>query len=136
MDNQFKEMCAELQEKIRSSYETSVTLDQAEKLAAEFLYAQMRVAQVLESSDLDARMKRSGNKAIRAAVYLSEATKSDKKPSDVMLNALVDTSPEVSGSQDAYDAAEAEKNLLENYYQIFREAHIYYRGLAKQSAGF
>lgn len=136
MKQEFLKTCKELEDKIRESYESSVTLDQAEKLAAEFLYAQMKVAEILQEVDLDSRMRKSGNKAIRAAVYLAEAGKGDKKPSDVMLNAMVDTSPEVSQSQDAFDHAEADKNFWENYYQIFREAHIFYRGLAKQSAGF
>jgi len=121
----------ELEQDIRNAYESSPTIEEAEKLAAKFLAAQMALSADLKQVDLDSRMKKSGLKAIRAAVYLQKASEGDKKPSDVMLNAMVDSDPVVGESQLSFDKAEVSKNHLENYLSVFHEAHIYFRGLAK-----
>jgi hypothetical protein len=76
-------------------------------------------------------MRKSGVKAIRAAVYLEGATKGEKKPSDVLLEAVVNTDKIVQDEQNALDAAEVRRNGLENYLSVFREAHIFFRGVAK-----
>lgn len=120
-----------LTNKIKDSYETGVTMEEAEKLAGEFLHAQLEVASQLKVADLDARMRRSGVKAVKAGVYLDAVQKSDKKPSDVMLTAIVDTDETVKTEQDAYDASEVDKDYLENVLNILRDAHIHFRTIAK-----
>ncbi len=127
----FIELCEELTEQIKSSYESGVAVEEAEKLAGKFLYAQLQVAEELRKADLDARMKKSGTKAIKASVYLEAATKSDKKPSDVMLGAIVDTSELVLGEQQKLDEAEVLKSSLDNYMSIFQNAHIHFRTISK-----
>ena len=127
----FTEYCEELQADIISAYESSPNLNEAEKLAAKFLNAMIETGKELQSCDLDFRMKRSGLKAIKGAVYLEAATKDAKKPSDVLIAALVDTDKLVISAQEAADAAEVYKNQLENYLSVFREAHIFMRGCAK-----
>lgn len=124
-------LAEELTSEITAAYEESVTIPQAEKLAAKFLSAQMKIATELAIADLDARMKKAGAKRIRAAVYYNEATKDAKKPSDAFLQAIVDASEIVEGEQKSLDEAEVDRDLLENYFSIFREAHIYFRGIAK-----
>lgn len=126
-----KDQLKDLEDVIVSSYESGVTLEEAEKLASRFLHAQIQVSSRLRELDLDARMKKSGAKAVRAAVYLSEATKGDKKPSDVMLQAHVDRDSLVQDAQNALDAAEVDRDELDRYFSIFREAHIHFRGIAK-----
>ncbi len=126
-----KEQLKDLEDIIVSSYESGVTLVDAEKLAARFLAAQIQVSQVLTTVDLDARMAKTGVKAVKAAVYLSEVQKSEKKPSDVLLGAIVDSSELVTSEQNRMDDSEAKRDELERYYNIFREAHIYYRGISK-----
>ncbi len=121
----------DLEKDITNAYAGQTTIEDAEKLAAKFLLAQMHVAQELSAADLDARMKKSGLKAVKAAVYMDAATKGEKKPTEAMLAATVDSDKIVGGEQDAYDTAEVGKDLLQNYYNIFREAHIYFRGIAK-----
>lgn len=127
MNKQFQD----LEKDIKSAYEEGVTLEQAERLAAKFLHAQLQVSALLQPADLDSRMRKSGLKALKAAVYLEAATKGDKKPSDVLLNALVDSDKLVQGEQDAFDGAEVSRDTLERYYNIFKEAHVYFRGVAK-----
>lgn len=127
----FNKLCAKLEASIQSTYEEGVTLETAERLAAEFLYAQLQVSTQLKTAALDSRMRKSGVKSVRAAIYLENATKGDKKPSDVLLQAMVDVDPLVQGEQKAYDEAEVEAEELERYYSIFQNAHIYFRGIAK-----
>ena len=126
-----EEYCKEFEEKIQSAYTEAVTLAEAETLAGQFLTAQMRISDEIRNADLDARMRRSGLKAVRAAVYMEEATKGDKKPSDVMLAALVDRDKLVQGEQEAFDKAECSRDNLERYYNIFREAHVFFRGVSR-----
>ncbi len=128
---EFKSYLKELELDITNAYESSPTLEEAEKLAAKFLSAQIKVGQELQSADLNARMRKTGLKAIKAAVFLQAATAGDKKPSDKMLEALVDSDKIVGEIQDAFDNAEVLKNQLENYLNIFNNAHIYFRGIAK-----
>lgn len=131
----FQELCKSLEKKIQNAYTEGVTMEEAEKLAAEFLFAQIRISEALKTADLSARMRKSGVKAVRAAVYLDGAKQGDKKPSDVLLQAQVDTNELVSGEQDALDQAEVERDELERYYNIFQNGHIYFRGVAKGAFG-
>lgn len=131
----FEKYCAELEAKITKSYEEGTTQEEAERLAAEFLVSQFKVAGLLASADLDSKMRRSGVKAIKAAVYMQKATETEKKPSDVLLNAAVDLHEVVQAEQEAYDRAEAYSDSLERYYNIFREAHLYYRTVSKGQFG-
>lgn len=131
MGSTFKTLCQHLETKIEDSYTNGVTLDEAEKLAAEFLHAQIKVSEQLKSSDLDARMRKSGVKAIRAAIYMEAATKGDKKPTEAALAATVDMNEIVQGEQKAFDEAEVNRDELERYYNIFQQAHVYYRQISK-----
>lgn len=127
----FTTYCEELEQDIKNAYENSPTIEESEKLAAKFLTAQIETGKALQVADLDSRMRRSGLKAIKAAVYLKAATADSKKPSDVLIGALVDSDKLVMGEQEAFDGAEVYKNRLENYLSVFRDAHIYFRALAK-----
>lgn len=131
MNTEVTSVFEELEADIRNAYEEGVTIDQAERLAAKFLHAQMQVSAQLTAADLDARMKKSGVKAIRAAIYLEEAKKGDKKPSDVMLEALINRNDLVTGEQQAFDEAEVSRDQLQHYMNVFKEAHIYFRGISK-----
>lgn len=131
MNNKLQTLCDSLSKEIEDSYESSVSIEQAEKLAAKFLYAQLQLSEELAVRDLDARMKKSGVKAIKAAVYHAEATKGDKKPSDAFLQSLVDMNEHVGSEQQSFDSAEVERERLQNYFNIFKEAHIFYRGISK-----
>lgn len=121
----------ELTKDIQLAHEEGVTLEQAERLAAKFLHAQIQVSEELLHADLDARMRKTGVKAIKAGVYMEGATAAEKKPSDVMLNASVDLNVIVQKEQDALDKSEVERDELERYYNIFKDAHIFFRGVAK-----
>lgn len=127
----FKELCKELEAAVQAAYDESPTIGEAEKLASKFLYAQMLVSSELTREDLNARMHKSGVKAIRATVFLEALQEAEKKPSDSVLGALVDNSELVKVEQKAFDEAEVNRAELERYYNIFQQAHIYMRQLSK-----
>lgn len=134
MNKKVSALCEELLAQIEASYEQGIGLEEAERLAGKFLAAQMHVANAMRDADLDSRMRKSGVKAIRAAVYLENATKSDKKPSDVLLQAIVDKEQVVQSAEEQQHAAEVERNRLQNFFEIFGNAHIHYRGIAKNGS--
>lgn len=133
--SKFKELCEQLETKIKLSYEEGVTLEVAERLASEFLYAQLAVSSELRKADLDSRMKKSGVKAIRAAVYLAEVKGAEKKPTEAMIQSIIDSDELVTGEQKGFDEAEVERDDLKRYYDIFTNAHIHFRGVAKGNFG-
>lgn len=129
--NQFRQLCKQLEDKIQSSYEAGVTMEEAEKLAGEFLRAQLAVSFELTKADLDSRMRKSGVKAVRAALYINAKSDTSVKHTEGSITALLDSNEIVSGEQTAFDEAEVNKNELDRLYDIFVNAHIFYRGVAK-----
>jgi hypothetical protein len=121
----------DLEHKIINSYTEGVTISEAEALAAEFLHAMITLSNDLKNTDLDVRMRKVGTKAIKAQVYLEEAAKGAKKPSDSMLAALIDHNDLVKVGQKEFDEAEAKKEHLERLFAVFKEAHVHYRGISK-----
>lgn len=126
-----KELIEEITADIQKAYTEGVTMEEAEKLAAKFLYAQIQFGDALKKADLNARMRKTGVKAVKAAIYLEEVRKADKKPSDVLLGAIVDSNDLVTGEQEGFDTAEVERGSLDNMLQVARDGHIYFRGIAK-----
>ena len=133
--SKFKDLCDQLEAAIESSYTDGVSLEEAERLAGRFLGAQLAVSAELKKYSLDARMRKSGLKAVRSAVYLAEVQKNEKKPTETMLASLVDTHEVVQSEQTALDTAEVEREDLERYFDVFGNAHIFFRGVAKGSFG-
>jgi len=132
---QFEKMCEGLENEIQASYETGVTSESAEKLAGEFLFAQFKVSAEIKAVDLDARMRKAGLKAVKASVYMEAATKSEKKPTEAMIEAIINSTPLVNSEQAELDKAEVTRDSLERYYSIFREAHIHFRTICKGNFG-
>lgn len=131
----FKQLCEDLETEIVQAYTQSLTLEQAEKLAGRFLHAQFKVSTELKKATLDARMRKSGVKAIRAAVYLDICSKADKKPTETAIESIINTTSEVSQEQEAFDKAEVESQDLERYYNIFQQAHVYFRQMSRGVQG-
>lgn len=121
----------ELTAHIQAAYTEGVTMEEAEKLAAKFLHAQIMLGEALRSADLDARMRKSGLKAVKAAVYLDEAKKGERKPTEAALSALVDSNSLVTSEQTGFDQAEVDRNELDNLLNVARDGHIFFRGVAK-----
>jgi hypothetical protein len=120
-----------LEDKIKSAYEQGTTVEEAERLASEFLYAQIQVSDQLKSADLDSRMRKSGVKSIRSAIYLDIVQKAEKKPTEAQIEAVINTDKIVLDEQKSFDQAEVDRDALERYYNIFRDAHIHFRGVSR-----
>lgn len=127
MDKKTAEFFVDCEEAIQKVYTEGVELGEAEKVAAKFLTAQLRAGETFKAADLDARMKKTGLKAIKAGVYLAEVQRAEKKPSDVLLEAIVNQSKLVTDAQNALDTAETYRDELANYMNVFREGHIFFR---------
>lgn len=127
----FNEFVKSLESKIEKSYTEGVSLEDAEKLAGEFLYAQMRISGELKNKALDVRMKKAGLKAIKAQVYMAAATKTEKKPSDTMLEHMINQDEIVIEQQDLFDTSDCDYEELERYHSVFKEAHVHFRQLSK-----
>lgn len=121
----------ELQKDIQAAYENGTTVEDAEKLAAKFLWAQMHLSTAFRNADLDCRMRKAGLKAVKATVYLEEATKSEKKPTEATLTALIDQNQHVRSEQGGLDAAEVERDYFQNCLATLKEAHVFMRNIGK-----
>jgi hypothetical protein len=130
-----KKLLSSLEEKIKNAYEQGVTLEESERMASEFLYAQMQISSELKKADLNARMRKTGVKAIRGALYGDICSKSDKKPTEAAIDHQLNTNELVKGEQNDLDQAEVDKAELERYFDIFSNAHIHFRGIAKGTYG-
>ncbi len=124
---------AELRADIERAYSEGVSLEQAERLAAKVLLVQMEIANSLETIDLDARMKKSGLKAIQARCYARIISNADKKPTEKALEHGINADADVLAAQQALDEGAAKKESLSLYFGLFHEAHIYFRGISRNS---
>ena len=127
----FKTLCEALEKEIQESYTTGITLEAAEKLAGQFLHAQMTASNELRKADLDSRMRKTGVKAMRAGMYADIVGKSDKKPTEAAIENEIVRNPVVQAEQDRLDDAEVTRDDIERYYNIFQQAHVHFRQLAK-----
>jgi hypothetical protein len=126
---------AELEQIIANAFEGETTMQEAERLAARFLVAQMQVSNELRNADLDSRMRKTGTKTLRAALYLNIVNNAEKKPTEAQIAATIDTDSMVEEEQKSLDTAEVDRENLRRYYDIFGNAHIYFRGMAKGNFG-
>ncbi len=131
MKQSTKQLISDLELEIQKSYEQGTSMEAAELLAAKFLQAQMTISTELSIVDLDRRMRKRGLKAIRSAVRIEEVSKHDKKPTEGALEDAVNTDERVSQEESKFDRSEVDRDELARIYDVCREAHIYYRGIAK-----
>lgn len=126
-----KKYLEELEEDIKKAATENVEKDEAERLAAKFLLAQIEVSKSLRRADLTARLNKAAVKEKKASVYLAEVAKADKKPSDVLLEQIVNTDKGVWLEQSKFDASEVERDSLQDYFDVFKDSHIYFRSVGK-----
>jgi len=120
-----------LEAKIIASYTEGVTVSEAEALAGEFLAAQIQVSEEIRQLDLNARLLKALVKQTKAEVFHKEATANEKKPSDSLLNAIVDKDEKVNAEQGTLDDAEVTRDEMFRLFGIFKDAHLHYRAIAK-----
>ena len=125
------DVCSELKQIIETAYEQGVSVSEAEKLAAKTLVIRLELSQELKRVDLDSRMKKHGVKVTRADAYMTELKKHDKKPVESFLDATITMDGNVIEAEHDYAKADVQRELIQNYLDIFKDAHIYFRGIAK-----
>ncbi len=76
-------------------------------------------------------MRKSGVKAVRAAIYLDIVQKSEKKPTEAQISAQIESDKLVLDEQRDLDSSEVSRDELERYYNIFQNAHVHYRNVSK-----
>lgn len=124
-------ICEELKLAIESAYSEGVSIAEAEKLAARTLLVRMELSDEIKSASLDTKMKKHGVKAVRAAAYMAEIAKHEKKPAEGLLEHTVNLSEEVAGEEQVYAEAEANLDRLASYLDIMKDAHLYFRQISK-----
>jgi hypothetical protein len=122
---------AVLRKAVEDAYSHGVSIEDAERMAAQTLSAQLDIAAALATADLDSRMKKNGMKTMKAKVYMEEIGKHDKKPSEGFLDQAVALDQTVAAATDMYEQADAYKEELTLYFGIFKDAHIFFRGISK-----
>jgi len=128
----FDEYWASLEEKIKGSYD-GLSLIQTEGYSIEFLMAMSNVSQELHKADLDARTKKANLKRLKAALYLESVNKQEKKPTEAMLTATIDSDSLVSGEQASLDEAESYRDEIQRRYEIALTAHRHFKDVMKGS---
>ncbi len=121
----------QLKAEFERAYNGDITIDEAERLAAKFLSARMNTADEIKAASLDARMRKRGLKALKSTVRQQEISKHDKKPTEGQLDDTVNTNQMVQGEERGFDEAEVEVEHLETYLDVFKDAHVYFRGISK-----
>lgn len=105
----------------------------AELTASLCLEAQKQLAEFLSDSELLSKEKKSEVERIESEryFYYKENKKSDEKMTDVALNRLVAKDSEVVSAKKEQYQAEADFNKYKNLFGVLKDAHIFFRGLAK-----
>ena len=131
MKQTLNEVFESLRTTIEKAYESGVTLQEAERLAAQTLLIRLQLADQIKSMDLSARLKKHGVKAVRAQVYMEELAKHDKKPAENYMDNAVNLSDLVKAEEREYAEADVSKDQMMTYMDIFKDAHLYFRGIMK-----
>lgn len=116
---------------IQKSEEQSITINEAERNAALSLAAMVELSAWLKIEDKNRRMRKSGLKAIKAAIRLEAVQKQEKKPTEGALEDLVNVNPDYRAAEELYDDAEATVAELDRQFDISRESHLYFRTISK-----
>jgi hypothetical protein len=127
----------QLRQLISSAADQGTSMQEAEKYAAQFLDAQLALSEELQTAELDRRMRKRGLKALKSAVRTNaiRTAEGSRKPTEGVLDDIVNMDELVSGEEASFDEAEVKADALERDYNVFKDAHIYFRGVAKGSFG-
>ena len=121
----------DLIEEILKAGDEGVTVQHAERVAAKALFVMNAISEDLARSDKDSRMRKQGVKAIRSAVRQEEIKKHDKKPTEGALEDVVNLDSLVQSEETGFNEAEIQTEKLTREFNISKEAHLYFRSVAK-----
>ena len=121
----------DLIEEILKAGDEGVTVQHAERVAAKALFVMNAISEDLAKADKDTRMRKQGVKAIRSAVRQEEIKKHDKKPTEGALEDVVNLDNLVQSEETGFNDAEIQTEKLTREFNISKEAHLYFRSIAK-----
>lgn len=131
MEKMKNKMFVELEAEIKKAYIDGVSQDRAEMLAGKFLHAQLMISDHIKKLELDRRMRKRGLKALKSAIRTAEIEANDKKPSENVLEDCVNLNEGYKEEEKAFDEAQVNVDDLERMYGIFKDGHVFFRGIAK-----
>ncbi len=120
-----------IKSEIMRAYEEGVSMPEAEKLAALTLAARIEISEEIKAADLDAKMRKQGVKAVRGGFYLKIIKREEKKPTEAMIAAEIETYEEVNAEEAQLSVAEVESARLKSMLDLFKDAHLYFRQICK-----
>jgi hypothetical protein len=122
------ECFTEIEASARAKYDS----DKADRTAALFLSAQMKVSFLIESVELKARQAKNEITRIEGQKYFEHKTSaSDKKLTENMLSSLVAKEPEVVSAKNECATQEASLKKWNYVMNTLRDAHVYFRNVSK-----
>lgn len=131
----FKERVKELEDIIQDAYPNRPSLDEAEGQALNFCSGILQVSAQLSVADLEARMRKSGLKGIRAALYLDIVQNSEKKPTETAIDSMITVNELVAKEQQKLDEADVAKADLERLYETFNHVAVLFRQMSRGVQG-
>jgi hypothetical protein len=127
-ENVIERCFTQLQTASREKYDT----EEADKTAALFLVAQMKLSFIIEDIELKAKNAKNEIERIEGEKYFEfKTTNSDKKTTENMLVNYVSKSPDIVNAKK--ECATQEANLKKYLYILnaLKDGHIYFRNLSK-----
>jgi len=121
---------------IEKAAEEKLDPDNAEKVAALFLYVQLKLANLIEQVELKAKQAKNEVSRVESEKYFeckNSSAASDKKITEATLTNYVLKDADVTQSKK--DAAELESELKKwNYIiNILKDGHVFFRNLSKKA---
>lgn len=123
----------ELETKMRIFYDTDFSISECEKLSSLACVLMMEIASELKRLDLDSRNRKTLLKAQRGSEYIDLLKTQDKKPTEAYLEHSLNISKEIINQQNQIDDLESEKLYYERMISTCEHAHVFFRGVAKNT---
>lgn len=126
-----EKMYETIKAQIMLAYEEGVSIPEAEKLAALTLAARIEIAEEIKSTELDAKMRKQGVKALRGKEYLTIVAAEEKKPTEAMIAAKIDSSADVNAEEEQLALAEVNASHLKSMLDLYKDAHLFFRQVCR-----
>ncbi len=118
------EVIKDMTDKMKIIKEVGVDSSTADALAADFALARLAAIEVRKEIELKAKLKKTSVEAVRGSIYLDIVSKSEKKPTESMLEHILNTDKIVVGEENSLAKLEVETKALTEYADIFKDMHI------------
>ena len=108
--------------------------EEADKTAALFLTAQMKLAFYIEEVEMNARGAKNEISRIEAEKYYNFRVNGTEKKTENMIASFVAKEPEIVDAKNEHAKQESNLKKLNNILAILKDGHIYFRNIGKNKA--